>query len=86
MKKKNPYEDIKLTNREQRVFDYMLRFNSITSLEAFVDLGETRLSGCIFQLKQKGVNISTEFIDVTNRFKESRRVKKYFISGSGGVV
>lgn len=72
-------EDIKLTKREQRVFDYALKFNGITSLEAFVDLGETRLSGCIFQLKQKGVNISTQFIDVQNRYGEARRVKKYFI-------
>ena len=72
-------EELKLTKREQRVFDYAMEFNGITSLEAFVDLGETRLSGCIFQLKQKGVNISTQFIDVKNRYGEARRVKKYFI-------
>ncbi len=72
-------EEIKLTKRESRVFNYILEFNGITSLEAFVDLGETRLSGCIFQLKQKGVNISTQFIDVKNRYGEARRVKKYFI-------
>lgn len=72
-------EEIKLTKRESRVFNYILKFNGITSLEAFVDLGETRLSGCIFQLKQKGVNISTQFIDVKNRYGEARRVKKYFI-------
>ena len=72
-------EEIKLTDREQRVFDYMVAFNSITSLEAFVDLGETRLSGCIYQLKKKGVNISTQFISVRNRFGEARKVKQYFI-------
>ena len=71
-------EEIKLTKRESRVFNYSLEFNGITSLEAFVDLGETRLSGCIFQLKQKGVNISTQFIDVKNRYGEARRVKKNF--------
>lgn len=72
-------EEIKLTKREQRVFDYMMQFGAITSLEAFVDLGETRLSGCIFQLKKKGVNISTQFKDVQNRWKESRRIKEYRI-------
>lgn len=72
-------EEIKLTKREQRVFDYMMEFGAITSLEAFVDLGETRLSGCIFQLKKKGVNISTQFKDVQNRWKEPRRVKEYKI-------
>lgn len=50
--------EIELTKRERRVFDYMLEFGSITSLESFVDLGETRLSGCIWQLRKKGVNIS----------------------------
>lgn len=72
-------EEIKLTDREQRVFDYMVTYQSITSLEAFTDLGETRLSGCIFQLRKKGVNISTQFIEVRNRFGEARKVKQYFI-------
>ena len=72
-------DEIKLTNLEQRVFDYMMEFGSITSLQAFVDLGETRLSGCIFQLKQKGVHISTSFVKVKNRYGEARSVKKYLI-------
>lgn len=71
--------EIKLTKREQRIFDYMLEFGSITSLQSFCDLGETRLSGCIYQLKKKGVNISTQFLDVKNRFGEIRRVKEYRI-------
>ena len=56
-----------------------LEFGSITSLEAFVDLGETRLSGRIFDLKKKGVNISTDFKIVKNRYGENRRVKEYKI-------
>lgn len=72
-------EELKLTDREQRVFDYMYEHHSLTSLDAFCDLGETRLSGCIFELKKKGVNISTQFIEVRNRFGEARRVKQYFI-------
>ena len=72
-------EQVKLTDREQRVFDYMVSFDSITSLQACVDLGETRLSGCIHQLKKKGVNISTKFIPVKNRYGENRMVKEYSI-------
>jgi hypothetical protein len=71
--------EIKLSKGEQRVFDYILEFGSITSLEAFVDLGETRLSGRIFDLKKKGVNISTDFKIVKNRYGENRRVKEYKI-------
>jgi phosphoribosylformylglycinamidine (FGAM) synthase-like enzyme len=73
-------EEIKLTKRLQRVFDYMVEFNSITSLQAFTDLGETRLSGAIYELKKKGVNIGAEDIKVKNRYGESRIVTKYFIA------
>ena len=77
---KNGVKEIKLSKGEQRVFDYMVQFGSITSLEAFVDLGETRLSGRIFELKRKGVNISTQFKKVKNRFGEPRQVKEYRIA------
>ena len=72
--------EIKLTKRLQRVFDYMVEFGSITSLQAFTDLGETRLSGAIFELKKKGVNIGAEDIKVKTRYGESRIVTKYFIA------
>ena len=72
--------EIKLTKRLQRVFDYMEKFGSITSLGAFVDLGETRLSGAIYELKKKGVNIKSEDIKVKNRYNEPRRVTKYWLA------
>lgn len=71
--------EIKLTKSEQRVFDYMVQFGSITSLEAFTDLGNSRLSATIFTLKKKGVVISGDTITVKNRFKEKRHVKRYHI-------
>ena len=64
---------------QQRVLNYINEFGSITSLEACVDIGETRLSARIFELKDKGVNIGAEWIEVTNRYGEKRLVKKYFI-------
>ena len=72
--------EIKLTKRLQRVFDYMVEFGSITSLQAFVDLGETRLSGAIYELKKKGVNVTAEDVTVLNRYNEKRRVTKYRIA------
>lgn len=71
--------EIKLTKSEQRVFDYMVEFGSITSLQAFTDLGNSRLSATIFTLKKKGVVINGENIGVKNRFGEKRTVKKYWI-------
>ncbi len=72
--------EIKLNTTQQRVFNYMIEFGSITSLEAFNVLGESRLSARIWELKDKGVNISSRQIKVKNRFGESRSVKEYKIS------
>lgn len=71
--------EIKLTKSEQRVFDYMVEFGSITSLQAFNDLGNSRLSATIFSLKKKGVVINGETKTVKNRFGENRYVKQYWI-------
>lgn len=71
--------EIKLTKAEQRVFDYMAEFGSITSLQAFTDLGNSRLSATIFNLKKKGVIINGEIKTVKNRFGENRYIKKYWI-------
>ena len=70
---------IKLATKQKRVFDYMKNFGSITTLEACNDLGETRLSARIFELKDKGFDISFEWVEVLNRYKEKRRVKRYYI-------
>ena len=77
--KKSAYKNIQLNTTQSRVFEFMLENGSITSLEAVKKLGETRLSARIFELKEKGINISCEFIDVKNRFNERRHVKRYYI-------
>ena len=78
--KKNEVKEIKLSKAEQRVFDYMVEFGSITTLQAFIDLGESRLSAMIFNLKKKGVNIADERKQVSNRYNEKRFIKEYRIA------
>ena len=73
--------EVVLNTTQQRVFDYITEFGSITSLQAFVDLGESRLSARVWELKAKNINISSEMVEVTNRFGEKRHVKRYFIVG-----
>lgn len=68
-----------LDRTQQRVFDFINEHGGITTYEANKELGETRLSARIFELKEKGVNIDCEWLPVKNRFGEPRRVKKYFI-------
>lgn len=71
---------LNLDKTQARVYDFIKKHGSITTLDAFLELGETRLSARIFELKEKGVRLEDEWIDVSNRFGESRRVKKYFFA------
>ena len=73
--------EVVLNTTQQRVFDYITEFGSITSLQAFVDLGESRLSARVWELKAKGIKIDSEMVEVENRFHEKRHVKRYFIAG-----
>ena len=68
-----------LDTTQQRVYDFIKEHGSITTQQANKELGETRLSARIFELKEKGVNIQDEWLWVKNRYGERRHVKKYFI-------
>ena len=42
-----------------RVLEYIKKFGSITTLQAFRDLGVTRLSARIFELRDRGIIIDS---------------------------
>lgn len=71
--------EIKLDKTQERVFRFISEFGSITSLEAITELGETRLSARIWELRHKGIHILTDWIQVKNRWGEARRVKRYYL-------
>ena len=68
------------TTQEERVLEYMKKFGGITSLEAFQDLGITRLSAKIFNLKKQGYNIISETKQAKNRFEETTYFKRYMLA------
>ena len=51
-----------------RLLDYLKNYGSITSLEAIRDLGNTRLSATIFDLRKDGYIIDTTMVKVPTRF------------------
>ena len=51
-----------------RLLDYLKNYGSITSLEAIRDLGNTRLSATIFELRKEGHNIHSDMVKVKTRF------------------
>lgn len=69
------------------VLKYINDFGSITPLEAFRDLGVTRLSACIFTLRKRGCAILTYTVESTNRYGKRVRYARYkFAEGENGKI
>ena len=54
--------------QEQRVLEYLKDFGSITSWEAIKEFGATRLSAIIYNLRNRGYNITSRFSSAKNRY------------------
>lgn len=63
--------------QKEMVLDMLKTNGSITSWEAFTELGTTRLSGRIFDLKKDGYEIEKENITRKNRYGHSVTFAKY---------
>ena len=61
----------------QRIVDYMRQFGSISTLEAFNDLGVARLASRIHDLRRQGFVIESEIKSAKNRFGENTSFKVY---------
>lgn len=65
--------------QKQRVINYIRQFGSISSWEAYSDLGITQLGARIDQLKKEGHEFRTEWESSTNRFGERTDYKRYYL-------
>lgn len=63
--------------QHERIIDYMERFGSITPMDAFVDLGITKLSTRIGELIHDGHDIQKEKVTAKNRFGEKCSFMRY---------
>ena len=63
---------------KDRVLKYIKDFGSITTKQAFVDLGCTRLSEYIRQLRED-MDIDDIWLKAKNRYGEPVHFKKYWI-------
>lgn len=61
----------------QRILDYIKQFGSISTLEAFNDLGVARLASRIHDLKDRGHRITSEM--VTKRDEEGNTKCRYAV-------
>lgn len=61
----------------ERVLEYIRNFGSITTFEEFTDLGVTRLSARIFELRDQGYNLETNYETRRNRYGEICTYARY---------
>ena len=66
--------------QKQRIIDYIKQFGSISSWEAYADLGITQLGARIDQLKKDGYEFETEWESKKNRYGENTTYKRYKIA------
>ena len=71
---------------QDRVLDYMREFGSITSLDAIRDLGNTRLSGTIYCLKEKGYKIIAKNETGKNRWGDKTTYARYYLVEKGEKI
>ena len=70
----------KITQKD-RIMDYLSKYGSITSWQAYEDLGITQLATRIKELHdQMGINFKKERIYKTNRFGQKCHYDKYMIA------
>ena len=65
-----------MTQREQ-ILDYIKEFGSITPMEAFSDLGITKLATRISEMRRDGMQFKIETVSTKNRYGKSVTYAKY---------
>lgn len=75
-----------MATHHQRIFDYMERFGSISPMEAFRDLGETKLSTRIGEMKRRGIEIESCEETGKNRYGQPTRYMRYRLAQKKNVA
>ena len=68
------------TTQKDRILDYIRKFGSITSWEAYQDLGVMQLGARIDQLQKDGYQFKAEWEQKKNRYGEDVSFKRYYLA------
>lgn len=77
--------EVKKLTQEERVLEYIKEFGSITTWEAFADLGITRLSAKIFDLDKLGYKFDRKTEISTNRYGKKVHYTRYSLRTQDGT-
>lgn len=72
---------MKKDGQHEAILKYFKHHNTITPMQAFRDLGITKLATRISEMKRQGYLFGQEMINVTNRHGEKVRVMEYKLVG-----
>lgn len=67
-------------SQKDRIINYIRQFGSITSWEAYKDLGVMQLGARIDQLQKEGYVFRTEWESKKNRYGENVSFKRYYLA------
>lgn len=65
-----------MTQKEQ-IIDYLKRFETITPMQAYGDLGITKLSTRISEMRRDGIEFKIETVKSKNRFGKPTHFARY---------
>ena len=66
-----------MKTQREAIIDYIDEFGSITPMQAFADLGITKLATRISEMRKDGMNFKIETVSVKNRYGKSVSYAKY---------
>lgn len=73
-----------MTKQGQRILAYIYEHGSISPLEAFRDLGITKLATRVSEMRREGIQFAQEYETMTNRFGEPVHYMRYRMGGRNG--
>lgn len=71
-----------MTQREQ-IINYINEFGSITPMEAFADLGITKLATRVSEMRADGIKFDIKMLKSKNRFGKTVRFAEYRLRKEG---
>ena len=66
-------------NQCELILNYIKTFGSISPLEAFRDLGITKLATRVSEMKKEGKTFNQEYEESYNRFGKKVRYMRYYL-------
>ena len=64
-------------NQREQIYDYIVVFGSITPMDAFTDLGITKLATRVSEMREAGTDIIGEWESTKNRYGKTVRYMRY---------